>query len=172
MFQDEARFGRISDTRRCWVPASIRPVVGCQFVREYTYAYASVSPHDGIMDSLVLPEVNASLMSLFLDEVSRRHSDEFVLMVLDGAAWHNAKDLSVPINIRLVFLPPYCAEINPAEHLWEEMREKDFGNKVFHTMNAVEDQLVDSLARLEKKPEKGKSITGFNWIINILLIAT
>ena len=62
MFQDEARFGRISDARRCWVPADIRPVVGCQLVREYTYAYAAVSPHDGIMDSLVLPEVNASLM--------------------------------------------------------------------------------------------------------------
>jgi transposase InsO family protein len=25
MFQDEARFGRISDTRRCWCPKPVRP---------------------------------------------------------------------------------------------------------------------------------------------------
>ncbi len=96
MFQDEARFGRISDPRRRWVPADIRPVVGCQLVREYTYAYAAVSPHDGIMDSLILPEVNAALMSLFLDEAAQRHREEFVIMVMDGAAWHRAKDLKIP----------------------------------------------------------------------------
>jgi len=51
--------------------------------------------------------------------------------------------------MRIELLPPYCAEINPSEHLWEEMRGKDFANKVFGSMNAVEDQLVYSLARLE-----------------------
>lgn len=172
MFQDEGRFGRISDARRCWVPPRMRPVVGCQLIREFTYAYAAVSPHDGVMDSLVLPEANATLMSLFLEEVGIRHSDEFVLMVMDGAAWHSAKDLTVPDNMRLLFLPPYCAEINPAEHIWEEIREKDFANKVFHSMDAVEDQLVHSLVGLENDKEKVASITGFNWIINIPFNAT
>jgi len=38
MFEDEARFGRISDSRRCWVPLGIRPnvPVQLQLVREYT----------------------------------------------------------------------------------------------------------------------------------------
>jgi hypothetical protein len=46
-----------------------------------------VSPQDGILDSLVLPEVKAGTMSLFLAEVARRHEKEFILMVLDGAGW-------------------------------------------------------------------------------------
>ena len=66
MFQDEARFGRISDTRRCWAPAGVRPEVSTQVVREYEYAFAAVSPHDGALDTLVLPSVNAEAM---LDEV-------------------------------------------------------------------------------------------------------
>lgn len=73
--------------------------------------------------------------------------------------------------MRIELLPPYCAEINPSEHLWEEMREKDFANKVFGSMNAVEDQLVYSLARLEKSHDLVASLTGFNWIINIPLNA-
>ena len=36
MFQDEARFGRLSDPRRCWAPAPLRPVVPVALVREYT----------------------------------------------------------------------------------------------------------------------------------------
>ena len=55
MFQDEARFGRINDPRRCWVPAGIRPEVSVQIVREYTYLFGAVSPHDGVLDTLVLP---------------------------------------------------------------------------------------------------------------------
>ena len=44
MFQDEARFGRINDPKRCWSPKRTRPTVGKQIIREYTYAYGAVSP--------------------------------------------------------------------------------------------------------------------------------
>jgi hypothetical protein len=80
MFEDEARFGRISDPRRCWAPAGVRPEVNTQIVREYEYAFAAVSPHDGTLDTLVLPSVNAEAMSVFLAEVSQRHAHEFLLM--------------------------------------------------------------------------------------------
>jgi len=62
--------------RHCWALKGTRPVVPRQFVREYTYAYAAVSPYDGILDSLVLPDVNAESMSIFLSIISERHSDE------------------------------------------------------------------------------------------------
>jgi len=65
MFQDERRFGRINESRRCWAPRGSRPDVPVQIVREYTYAYVAVSLHDGVMDSLILPEVNAEAMSIF-----------------------------------------------------------------------------------------------------------
>src|SRR3954470_22578082 len=94
MFQDEARFGRITDPRRCWAPAGVRPEVSAQVVREYEYAFAAVSPHDGTLDTLVLPSVNAEAMSVFLAEVSQRHANEFILMVLDGAGWAPSQTLA------------------------------------------------------------------------------
>ena len=71
MFQDEARFGRISDTRRCWCPKPVRPLCQAMVTQEYTYAYAAVSVTDGVLDSLILPHVNGACMQLFLDEVAR-----------------------------------------------------------------------------------------------------
>ena len=172
MFQDESRFGRISDPRRCWAPPAIRPVVPCQIVREYTYAYAAVSPHDGVLDSLILPSVNTEMMQLFLNEVASRHSKEFIVMVMDGAGWHKAKGLKVPENMRLVFLPPYSPEINPSEHIWDEIREKWFPNKVFHSLNAVENNLFNALQELELDKTRVAGLSGFDWILSIIMSAT
>ena len=171
MFQDEARFGRISEARRCWAPLGMRPEVGRRIVREYSYAFAAVSPHDGVMDSLVLPTVNANTMSIFLAEVARRHPEELILMVLDGAGWHRANDLLVPNNMRLIPLPPYSPELNPVEHIWDEIREKWFANLVFDSLDAVEDILVEALASLEKDYQKVQRMVGFQWIVNISLKA-
>ena len=41
MFMDEARFGRISDTRYCWCPKPFRPVCYSMVSQKYTYAYGA-----------------------------------------------------------------------------------------------------------------------------------
>ena len=103
------------------------------------------------MDSLILPEVNANVFALFLEEVATRHAEEFVIMFVDGAAWHTAMGLSLPNNLSLSFLPPYSPELNPAEHLWDCIRENWFPNKKFNSLDAVEDTLVEALISLEDR---------------------
>ena len=51
----------------------------------YTYAYAAVSPLDGVLDTLILPGVNGVCMQIFVDEIASRHAEENILMVADGA---------------------------------------------------------------------------------------
>ena len=167
MFQDEARFGRINSPQRCWVKGK-RPCVFCQIVREYTYAYVAVCPFDGTMDSLVIPFVATDAMSIFLEVVSKRHSEKTILMFLDQAGWHKAKELRIPRNMRLLPLPSYSPELNPTEHIWDELREKWFHNITFDSIGAVEDRLVDGLLALENSPSLIQSLTGFDWIISFV----
>jgi transposase len=170
MFQDEARFGRISQSKRCWCPKPFRPVCPTMVCQEYTYAYGAVSIEDGQWDSLILPKVNAACMQIFLDEVSLRHPNDRIVMVLDGAGWHRPGDkLTVPTNMRLFPLLAYSPDLNPVENIWEEIREKNFDNKVFGSLNALEEQLILSMKHLEGHPEIAKSISGWPWIINSLL---
>jgi hypothetical protein len=171
MFQDEGRFGLLGSPRRCWAPRGVRPTVGARLERKFTYAFAAVSPHDGVMDSLILPWVNAQTMSLFLDTVAQRHSEEFIVMVMDQAGWHIARDLVVPDNMRLMFLPPYSPELNPAEHLWKALREGCFANTVFADMHAVEETLCKGLRNMEENPRRTHKLAGFNWITSISLNA-
>lgn len=168
MFQDEARFGRISDTRHCWCPKPHRPLCQAMITREYLYAYAAVSIADGHVDSLILPTVNADCMQVFLDEVASRYPTERIVMVLDGAGWHKAHDLILPANLRLLRLPPYAPELNPVEHVWDDLREKHFHNRVFHSLDAVEAQLAKGLIALEADPERVRSIVAGSWIMEAL----
>jgi len=160
MFEDEARLGRSSDPPRAWVPPGVRPRVASRIVREYGYAYAAVSPHDGVLDSLVLPEVNADTRSLFLAEVARRHARDFSLMVLDGAGWHRAGDLVIPERMRLYPLPARSLELNPTEHVWDEWREKFLANRMFDGQEAVDCQVRKGLAALEQdRPRVGRFLS-------------
>lgn len=168
MFQDEARFGRIVDMRRCWCPRPLRPVCRAIVSRQYTYAYAAVSVDDGRLDTLVLPHVNAECMQLFVDELSRRHRSERVGLVLDGAGWHHQAALQWPTNVRPLHLPPYSPELNPVEHLWDELREKHFHNRFFDTLEDVEEHLASALAGLEHDAPRVHSITAWPWIVDSL----
>jgi hypothetical protein len=65
MFQDEARFGRISNLKKCWPKRGVRPEVPAQQIREYVYVFGAVSPEDGCHDSLVMPYADTEAMSIF-----------------------------------------------------------------------------------------------------------
>ncbi len=129
LFQDEGRFGRISDARSCWAPLPLRPSVRSQLVREYIYAYVAVCPADGQMSSMILPWVDARLMSIFLAQTAAQFSDEYCVMFLDGAGWHKAHEFTVPANMRLLPLPPYSPELNPAERVWSTFAKMIFAIK-------------------------------------------
>ena len=168
MFQDEARFGRISIPKRCWAPKKVRPVVRKQIVREYTYIYGTFSPKDGRADFLILPFMNNMCMNLFLKEISQRYPDEYILMFWDGASSHSEGKLRIPDNVMLETIPPYCPDLNPSENIWDDMRESFFNNITFDSMAAVEELLEAAAKFYETNLERVKSITGWDWIISAL----
>ncbi len=169
MFQDEARFGRIDNPRDCWAQPKTRPRTHKQIIREYTYLYGAFSPRDGRMDCLILPHMNTTCMNIFLEEVSKRYPDEIILMVMDGAPCHNEGVLlSIPENIVILKLPPYSPQLNPAENMWDEIREKFFGNVSFASMAELESRLVESVRYYEGSQAVVRSISGWGWILKDL----
>ena len=81
------------------------------------------------MTSLLLPWANSEMMNIFLKQVAEDFSDYFIFMLVDQAGWHISHKLQLPENIRMIKLPPRSPELNPVEHIWEELREKNFANK-------------------------------------------
>lgn len=115
--------------------------------------------------------MNTPRMAEFLSQVSQAHPEDFIVMVLDGASSHKAKDLLIPDNIRLLPLPPYAPELNPQEHVWDELREKEFPNRVSNHLDAVIRQLQRGLPRLAADSERLRSLTAWPWIVSLNLNA-
>ena len=144
-------------------------MVSAMVTQEYTYAYAAVSVADGKLDTLILPHVNGDCMQLFLDEIAARYPGERILMVPDGAGWRQSGSLALPANLRLLNLPPYSPELNPVEHLWDELREKSFHNLVFDSIDALEGHLESALREMENDLARVRSIVAWPWIIKSLV---
>jgi transposase len=164
MAEDEGRFGRIDRPRRCWAPKPIRPHVPRQIVREFVYVFAAVCAKLGRLTALILPRANTEMMNLFLEQLAQDFQGYFIILLVDQAGWHRAKGLQVPENIRLLPQPAHSPELNPAEHLWEELREKTLPNHSFPSLDLLIDQLCERLKELAVDEQRVRPIADFPYM--------
>jgi len=171
MFQDEAWFGRLARPRRCWAPAPLRPVMGNGYERKFVYVAGAVRPVEEELDGRQSREMNTACMAQFLAQVSQAHRAECIVMVLDGASLHKAKDRAIPENILLLALPPQAPQLYTQEQVGEAVREKEFPNRVFNRLDAVIRQLEHGLLHLAAHHQARRCLTAWPWIVSLNLNA-
>jgi transposase len=164
MAEDEGRFGLINRLKRCWAPQPVRPTVAQQIVRESLYIFAAVCPQLGHLTALILPYANSHMMTLFLAHVAAELADYFIVMLVDRAGWHLSHQLTIPENMRLLPQPPGSPELNPAEHLWDDLRENETANRPFDSLEHLETALCNGINRLASDPERLRSMTNFPYM--------
>jgi len=155
----------MNNPKKCWAPSADRPIVHLQRIREYIYVFSATNPFTGEVFSLILPICNTDAMIVFLNELSAQYSDYKNIIFVDGATWHSTKNIPYYDNIRFIFLPAGSPELNPTEHLWEHIREKYLGNKVFDSLDALENEMVDILVNVSLEHDVIKKLTGFHWLV-------
>ena len=109
----------------------------------------------------ILPTANTDMMNLFLAYVCKSLSDYFIVMQLDQAGWHQSCSLQVPGNIRLIAQPVHSPEVNPVEHLWEEVREMYLHNWAFSSLDLLEERLCHGLNAITSDTELVRSLMSF-----------
>jgi len=73
---------------------------------------------------------------------------------MDGAGWHKSKDLQVPSNITILYLPPYSPELNPVERLWQHIKDNILSNRLYETLEAMEEKLSSFITELKNDTVK------------------
>jgi len=97
-----------------------------------------------------MPNVDTNCMNIFLEELSKEIKTDLIL-IMDGAGWHKSKNLIIPKNIQIILLPPYCPELNPVERLWRFIKDNTIKNKVFETLENLEDEVCEFVKNLTKE---------------------
>jgi len=111
-----------------------------------------------------MPYADSQAMNIFLKLLSEQQQNERIILCMDKAGWHTTKQLAVPQNIILWFLPPYSPELNPVELIWRELRAKYFNNKTFNTLNDVNGHLEYALNDFAKDKQSIKKLTKINYL--------
>jgi transposase len=66
--------------------------------------------------------------------------DKHILLSIDQVGWYTSDKVVLPEGLRLVFLPSYSPELQPAERLWPILDEP-IANRVFDTIDELEQML-------------------------------
>jgi hypothetical protein len=162
---DEHRLGLKPFSRRCWAPRGARPVALGHHRFEWLYVTAFVSPESGetfwYLSNGVSKAFFEDLLALFAREAGAGHK-RFIILVIDGAGWHSEPGLELPDGLRLVYLPPYSPQLQPAECLWPVLDEP-IANKYFDTIEQLDAVVAERCCTLETSPDLFKGRTNFHW---------
>jgi transposase len=154
--------------RRWWLRGARAP--GSQDRRfKFTYLFGTVRADGGDAFALVLPEVGARAMQLFLDRFAATlPPDALAVMVLDGAGWHDARALEVPANVTLVPLPPYSPQLNPMERVWLHLRERHLSLRILDDTEAILDACCIAWNHLLDDAQRLRSLCFYPWIKKVI----
>lgn len=128
-----------------WALRGVTPKIVVKPGYKNFYVYSAVDPLKGEHFSLILPWVNTDMMSLFLQQLSNACPNQPILLIVDQAGWHKAKDLQCPAHIRLCYLPAYSPELNPVERLWKWLRMHVCRNRLFLSLEELLDVLAQTI---------------------------
>ena len=150
-FFDDSRFGTHSKLGHGWFPRGIRTAVPVKLGFQNFYVYSAVNVIAGDDFSLIIPRVNTIYMNVFLDEMSKYLGEAQAILVMDCAGWHRSKDLIIPDNIAIMYLPPYSPELNPTERWWQYLKRYTIKNKVYNTLDDLEDAVCEFIRNCDKQ---------------------
>lgn len=163
--QDEARFGQKGTACRLWAPRGSRPQRPRQTEYGYLYLFGAVCCETGQTNGWLMPAANTEAVAAHLADLSARLAPGVhAALVLDGAGWHTTERLAVPANITLLPLPARSPELNPAEMLWRELRQRHLGNRVFANEAALDEAVGHAWCALTDDPARLVSLCNFGWI--------
>src|SRR3954447_2150663 len=160
---DEHRIGLKPISRRVWAPKGQRPIALGHHRYKWLYVTAFVQPISGetfwYVSNGVSKPFFAALLALFAREAGAGR-ERILVLGLDNAGWHTAPNLVVPEGLRLVYLPSYSPELQPAEHLWPVL-DGPLANQYFETLADLEHVVTERCRVLNH--DQLKPGTNFHW---------
>ncbi len=159
-FGDEMRVGLHGTVRRLWGRRGVKVRQHVQFTYKWRYLVLVVEGRSG----RIWWNWNETMQAEELIPLVRGMADttDLEAVVWDGAPRHRDERLS-RIELPLLPLPPYSPELNPAERVFEEIRDEIEG-RVFATLEDKVAAVEAMLRELDADPVRVQRLAGGAWI--------
>ena len=165
-FQDEMRIGQRGTQTRLWARKGTRPRVVRQQQSESAYIFGAVCPQQSSAVGLVMPHANSEAMARHLQALSEAvPAGRHAVLVLDRAAWHTTPKLPQFPNVSLLPLPAGSPELNPAEQVWQQLRDRHLANRCYDGYEQIVDACCDAWNAFTQIPGAIRSLCSRSWAV-------
>ena len=155
---DEHRYGLLPVIRRVWARKGVRVHAPYKTTYQWGYLHEALEV-DGAhrVELLFTPSINQDVHAVFLKQIAESDPDALHVIVMDQAGFHmKQEDGRIPANIRVLPLPPYCPELNPAEWFGRVVKAPTV-NRIYGSLEKLENHLI-AVARSWSEPSKVASL--------------
>lgn len=124
-----------------------------------------VHPESGRTSFWIVPQLSAPIFALVLSAFAAEQGageGKRLLLVLDGAGFHTGNEVKTPPGIKLITLPPYSPELQPAERLWPLCNEP-LANRSFKSINELEEVLSNQCCQLATWHDYIRALAFYHW---------
>ena len=150
------RVGLWGQARRVWGVRGIPVIQKIQIVFDWRYLVLGVNPDRG---TLIWDWVERVRQEQLLPIIARWAAN---VIIGDNAAAHTANKIAA-LGAKLVFLPPYSPELDPAERVFRYLRPKIEG-RVYPSLRAKQITVEHHLRQLAADRKRVKSLVNWDWI--------
>jgi len=158
------RVGQKTHRTRIWGKTGTRPRQVADLRTGCAYLFGAICPARGVGAAWATPKANTAAMQLQLDAIALHVAPgAHAVVVLDRAGWHTTAKLRRPDNLTLIPLPPRSPELNPAENIWQFLRQRFLSNRIFADYDAIVAAICDAWNRLIADPRRITSIAHREW---------
>ncbi len=153
------RVGLIGRVRRVWAPRGVKIEQAVEYQHKWVYLNLAVNGLEGRLTWDWTPDMKAASIAPIVADWAE---SGVKFIVWDRAPGHRgAAYCDAPVT--RIEQPPYSPELNPAERIFEYLRDQIEGY-VYGSISAKQEAIDRILQRLAREPERIQSLTGWDWI--------
>ncbi|HYA42857.1 MAG TPA: IS630 family transposase [Syntrophobacteraceae bacterium] len=156
-FADEAGIRSDFHSGKTWAPRGQTPIVSVTGARFGFNLLSAVTAKGHMRFMVVKGKIDAAVFCEFLKRLVFK-AERPVFLILDGHPVHRSAKVKQLLDrltdkLRVFFLPPYSPELNPDEHVWNELKNNGIGRMSIAGPDDMKNKAVDYLKRMQRTPE-------------------
>jgi putative transposase len=154
LFLDEASIKWSATLSRMWAEIGHQPLVPQIGGRKGLHLIGAVDPQSDKGWFSIISQMKAPNFIEFLTNLLSHYPTERIYLIIDNARVHHAKIVQEFVNyiqsrLRLIFLPPYSADLNPIERFWEYLRQEKTHNTFYATFPEFETNITQFIGKFQ-----------------------
>lgn len=160
-FGDEAGVRSDFHAGRTWAPKGKTPVVRSTGARFGMNLISAVTPKGELRFMVVKGKLRAREFIDFLRRLVHG-AVRPIFLIVDGHPVHRSAAVKTFVDslegkLRLFYLPPYSPELNPDEHVWNDLKNNGVGPAMILGPADLKRKVLGHLRSLQKTPAKIRS---------------